>query len=104
MASEPIITATDYRGEPRDEVLHRTRAILPDRRSFPITIVNLSPHGLMIRSDAPVSAGEWIKVTVPVVGEVHAAIRWALGGRIGCQLDRAIPADIYYAVLAAMRE
>ncbi|TPG14594.1 PilZ domain-containing protein [Sphingomonas oligophenolica] len=98
-----MITAKDDRGEPRDEVFHRSRAILPDRRSVPIVVVNLSPHGLMIRSDAPISAGEWIKVALPVVGDVDAAIRWALGGRIGCQLDRPIAAAQYYAVLAAMR-
>jgi len=93
---------TDGRSEPRDEVNHRSRAVLADRRQVQVLIVNLSPHGLMISSDAPVSVGEWLRVTLPVVGEVQVAVRWALGGRIGCQLEKAIPANRYHAVLAAM--
>ncbi len=101
MASLAI--TTDDRIEPRDEVMHRTRATLADRRQYPITIVNASPHGLMIRCDAPVSAGEWIRVQLPIAGEGHAAVQWALGGRLGCQLDRSIAAHDYPGILYAMR-
>jgi hypothetical protein len=93
---------SDGRAEARDEVHHRSRALLADRRSVPVLIVNLSPHGLMLRSDAPVSVGEWLRIQLPVVGEAQVAVRWALGGRIGCQLERAIPANRYHAVLGAM--
>ena len=93
----------DDRAEAREEVLHRTQAMLTDHRQFPVTVVNISPNGMMLRSDAPVSAGEWIKVTLPVVGETHAAVRWTLGGRIGCELDRAIPPGSFHHVLGAMR-
>ena len=92
----------DDRAEPRDEVHHRSRALLADQRTVPVLIVNLSPQGLMIRSDAPVSVGEWLRIPLPVVGEVQAAVRWALGGRIGCQLERPIAANRYHAVLGAM--
>ncbi|USU09400.1 PilZ domain-containing protein [Sphingomonadaceae bacterium OTU29MARTA1] len=97
-ATNPI----DDRTEPRDEVHHRSRAMLADRRSVPVLIVNLSPQGLMIRSDAPVSVGEWLRIQLPVVGEVQVAVRWALGGRIGCQLERPIAANRYHMVLGAM--
>ncbi len=93
---------SDERTEQRDEVHHRSRATLVDRRAVPVLIVNLSPHGLMIRSDAPVSVGEWLRITLPILGEVQVAVRWALGGRIGCQLERPIPAANYHAVLSAM--
>lgn len=93
---------TDGRAEPRDEVHHRSRATLADRRTVSILIVNLSPQGLMIRSDAAVSVGEWMRITLPVLGEVQAAVRWALGGRIGCQLEKPIAPNQYHAVLAAM--
>ena len=94
--------SVDDRAEPRDEVHHRSRVTLVDRRTVPVLIVNLSPQGLMIRSDVPVGAGEWLRIQLPVVGEVQAAVRWALGGRIGCQLEKPIPANRYHAVLAAM--
>jgi len=104
VVSAPMTSGFDARTEPRDEVFYRTRATLADRRQFSVTIVNASPQGLMLRSDAvTVSAGEWIKVTLPIVGDVHAAIRWALGGRIGCQLGTEIARDDYLALLAAMR-
>ena len=102
MASDPVQHGED-RGEPRDEVLFRTRVTLADRRTPHVVVVNVSPHGLMLRSDAAVSVGEWIKVQLPVIGEVHAAVRWALGGRIGCQLERAVPIGDYYPLLAALR-
>lgn len=92
----------DSRAEPRDEVHQRCRATLADRQTLSVLVVNLSPQGLMIRSDVTVSVGEWIRITLPVVGEVQAAVRWALGGRIGCQLEKAIPANRYHAVLGAM--
>ncbi|MFN3434045.1 MAG: PilZ domain-containing protein [Sphingomonas sp.] len=102
MASSVLDSYAEERAEPRDEVHHRTRATLADRRNVPVLVVNLSPGGLMIRSDAPVSVGEWIRIQLPVVGDTQAAVRWALGGRIGCQLERTIPANRYHAVLGAM--
>nr|WP_210358905.1 PilZ domain-containing protein [Sphingomonas beigongshangi] len=95
--------SADGRAEPRDEVHHRSRARLVDGRTLPVLIVNLSPGGLMLRSDAAVSVGEWISIQLPVLGDVKAAVRWALGGRIGCQLERAIPANRYHAVLGGMQ-
>ncbi|WP_232473851.1 PilZ domain-containing protein [Sphingomonas sp. MA1305] len=93
----------DGRAEPRDEVHFRGRVLLADRRTVTVLVVNLSPGGLMIRSDAPVSVGEWIRVQLPLVGEMQVAVRWALGGRIGCQFERPIPAGQYHAVLGAMK-
>lgn len=100
--SPGALNPIDDRAEPRDEVHHRSRAILADRRSVPVLIVNLSAQGLMIRSDALVSVGEWLRIQLPVIGEVQVAVRWALGGRIGCQLERPIAANRYHAVLGAM--
>lgn len=93
---------TDERAEPRDEVHHRARITLPDQRTIPALVVNLSPQGMMIRTDADVVVGETITVMLPVMGEVSAVIRWTLGGRIGCQMAIAIPAGRYHAILAAM--
>lgn len=94
----------EARVEPRDEVHHRCRATLVDGRTLSVLVVNLSPQGLMIRSDVEVSVGEWLRVTLPMVGEMQAAVRWALGGRIGCQLEKPIAANRYHAVLGAMSQ
>jgi hypothetical protein len=91
------------RSEPRDQVLHRARAMRADGAALPVTIVDLSPNGLMARCDAAFEAGERITVALPVVGVVRAEVRWSLGGRIGCRLDPSVPIARYYELLAAMR-
>ena len=95
-------TLSDDRGEPRDEVHYRSSATLADQRRVTVLIVNLSPSGLMIRSDVAVGAGDCLFVRLPAAGEVRVTVRWALGGRIGCQFERPIPANRYHAVLGAM--
>ena len=102
MAVQLAHDATNARAEPRDEVFHRARAMRRDGRTLPLTVVNLSPSGLMARCDEGVDAGDRLSVSLPVVGLVRAEVRWALGGRIGCQLDAAIPAQRYYELLATM--
>lgn len=93
----------NVRSEPRDEVYHRARAMRRDGTALPLTVVNLSPNGLMARCDEALGAGDRITVSLPAVGLLRAEVRWALGGRIGCQLDAAIPTTRYYELLAGMR-
>ncbi len=101
MATNPAALNHPQR-EQRDEVHYRGRAMRRDGTTLPLLIVNLSPHGLMARSDEALGAGERLTVSLPVVGVVRAEVRWALGGRIGCQLETAIPNHRYYELLAAM--
>ncbi len=96
-------TGGNARSEPRDEVFHRARAMRRDGGAFSLTVVNLSPHGLMARCEEMLSAGERLTVSLPMVGLVRAEVRWALGGRIGCQLDAAIPSSRYHELIVAMR-
>ncbi len=102
MATGLIRGTLDDRIEPREEVYHRTRATLADRRQLSVLVVNISASGLMLRSDATVAVGEWIKVWLPGVGETPAAVRWALGGRIGCQFEHPIAATSYHSVLSQL--
>jgi hypothetical protein len=37
-----------------------------------------------------------------VVGVIVAEVRWSLGGRIGCELDRPIGMAEYYELLSAL--
>ena len=92
----------DTRSEPRDEVMHRTRAIDGDGHALKLVLVNVSPSGLMARCDGDPTAGDVLHVVMPVIGEVVARVRWSLGGRIGCSLDQAIPVKAYYSMLTAM--
>ncbi len=93
----------DARGEVRDEVLLRTRATDAHGRPLVLTVVNLSPGGLMARTDAPLTTGERATVELPTLGRVGVEVRWVLGGRIGCRFDAAVPVARYYPLLAAVR-
>lgn len=92
----------DERGVDRDEVHHRARATGGDGRPLQLLVVNISPHGFMARCEAPIAADEVIRVTLPGVGPIAAHVRWALGGRIGCQFDRPIALAHYYELLAIL--
>lgn len=102
MAARSAVAYRDERSIGRDEVHYRTRAVGPDGRLLSIVIVNISAMGLMARCDGVFAEGERIGITLPVLGAVNAQIRWSLGGRIGCELDRMIELADYYALLAAM--
>ena len=93
---------SDQRETPRDEVHYRTRGTLADGRSLQLLIVNMSARGLMARCEASLTEGDAVRVRLPVVGTVSAHVRWALGGRFGCELDQVIPLADYMLVLATM--
>lgn len=92
----------ETRAEPRDEVMHRTRATDAGGNTIKLVLVNVSPSGLMARCEGDPGAGDRLRVMMPVIGEIVAQVRWSLGGRIGCSLDRTIPLDAYYGMLTAM--
>jgi PilZ domain len=86
----------------RDEVHYRARAYGPDARQLTFLVVNISPHGLMARCDGMFEPGDRLRVQLPKVGVVAAEVRWALGGRLGCQFDPAIDLAGYYEMLATI--
>lgn len=101
MPQSTLATAEDRR-EDRDEVHHRTRAIHVDGRVLQLLVVNISPSGFMARCEAAAAEGDTLRITLPGVGVLPARIRWSLGGRIGCELDRPIRLADYYELLAAL--
>ncbi|MGK6319658.1 PilZ domain-containing protein [Sphingomonas sp. DT-204] len=92
----------DKRMVVRDEVHHRVRVGTGDGRSFPLLIVNISPHGLMGRCEADLAAGERLRLVLPLVGQVTTEVRWALGGRIGGIFEKPIPLTAYHELIAAL--
>jgi hypothetical protein len=91
----------DERLEPREPVFHRTHGTSGAAR-FPLTVVNLSPGGLMARLDPALEPGALLRVALPVVGPVEAEVRWALAGRIGCRFLRPIDPVAYPQLLASV--
>ena len=93
---------SDGRREGRDEVHYRARGTHADGRVLQLLVVNISPNGLMARCDAAVAENDRVRIALPGLGALGAQVRWALGGRIGCQFDRPIGLGNYYELLAAM--
>lgn len=102
MASVASIASRDDRAAGREEVHFRARGTAPDGRPIALLIVNISAMGLMARCDDALAEGDRVLITLPVVGTIAAEIRWSLGGRIGCELDRTIDLASYYGLLAVM--
>lgn len=96
------LALADWRQEGRDEVHYRAKAFGPDARPLNLLIVNISPHGLMARSEVEYAIGERVRVMLPMIGAVAAEIRWSLGGRLGCQFDQPIDLAAYYELIALM--
>jgi hypothetical protein len=92
----------DHRAIPRDEVHYRAKAFGPDAKPLTLLIVNMSALGMMARADTRYDVGDRLRVILPIVGTVVGEIRWSLGGRIGCELDRPIDLADYYELLAAL--
>lgn len=93
---------SDNRQEGREDVHYRARAFGPDAKQLNFVIVNISAHGLMARCDDPFEEGDRIRVALPHAGTVVAEVRWSLGGRIGCQFERAIDLASYYELISTM--
>lgn len=89
--------------ESRDETWRRIRVSDSSGARLPMLVVNLSPHGLMARSEEPIAAGQRLNFDLPVAGMVTADVRWSLGGRIGCRFVEAITGGTYARTLAAMQ-
>jgi hypothetical protein len=96
------LALADIRREGRDDVHYRARAFGPDARQHTFLIVNISPHGMMVRCEHCFEVGDRIRMQLPVVGAVAGEIRWSLGGRLGCQFEQAIDLASYYELIATM--
>lgn len=87
------------RREDREQVHHRTLAVIAGGAGIPVTIVNISPNGLMARCDTVVVPGTRITFALGGSKPIHAEVRWTLGGRIGCEFETSIAAAAFYALL-----
>lgn len=69
-------------------------------RTQGIRIINISPLGLMCRTDGELLTGERVTVWLPVLKDHPAEIRWVRDGRAGMEFLEAITPKIYDAMLS----
>lgn len=69
-------------------------------RSEGVRIINISPLGLMCRTDARLFIGERVKIWLPMVRELPAEVRWIEDGRVGLEFLGAIEPRVYARMLS----
>lgn len=65
-----------------------------------IRVINISPLGLMCRTEADVRVGERILIWLPVIRNVRAEVRWAEDGRVGVEFQEPVQLHTYEAMLS----
>jgi hypothetical protein len=96
------VPLSDRRDAPRDDIYYRTRATIGGLGAVGLQIVNISAAGFMARTEAPFEPGDVLNLRLPVVGTVTAEVRWALGGRVGCQFKQMIGLAPYLEMLGQL--
>jgi hypothetical protein len=66
---------------------------------MPALIVNISPHGCMVRCNQVVPTGEHLTIDIPSVGALRGIVIWSLGERIGIEFAVPIGLDAYLNML-----
>ncbi len=94
--------AKDVRRSPREDVSWQTQINAPDMPPTEVLIVNLSPSGCMVRSDAILVPGEPTMLILPMIGQTEAQVMWALGGRAGLEFITPLPLQCYSSIVGEM--
>jgi len=88
------------RSEARLRARFTTRIQRDGEADAAFTLLNLSPSGFMGECAAPARAGSKVTLLLPFGGRAEADVRWALNGRLGCQLRRRLSGSERALVLA----
>lgn len=70
---------------------------------MPALIVNISPHGCMVRCNQVVPTGEHLTIDIPSVGALRGLVIWSLGERIGIEFATPIGLEAYLTMLDTMQ-
>ena len=93
----------ESRREPREAVDFYAHIWGLARKPSPALLVNISPHGCMVRSDQIVPIGENLTVDVPGVGNMQGIVMWSLGTRIGIEFESGIGLETFLGMLSIMK-
>ena len=80
--------------EPRAAVAVDSLLLLPDDRTVPVTIRNISADGFMGEVMTDLQLGTWFGVAIPCCGIVRARVRWSEPGAIGAQFGRSLDVEL----------
>lgn len=83
-------TAAGLPSRPRRRAVHLSGiAILNDRQTVEVTVVDLTYDGCCIEAADTLTAGQLIKLSVPGLGAIDAQVRWSKGSKFGLAFSPA---------------
>lgn len=92
------------RAEQRRTLRHEVSFTAAVHRARPqrlmVHVVDVSLNGVMARTSAGFAPGEQVAIDLPHAGKREATIRWALGGRIGCEFITPLPEAVCRRIVA----
>lgn len=94
----------EQRRAPREAVDVRSQIWGGRLAPSPALIVNISPHGCMIRTDERVGIGQPLTVEMPGLGGLRGQVIWALDVRIGIEFEQTIQLEDYLAMMSRMAD
>lgn len=92
----------DSRRSARLEICYRCEIDGPGFAPLSALIVNISPHGCMIRCAREAPRDMLLEFTLPVIGAWSGRVIWAIGARMGLEFDQEISLDAYLPMLEQM--
>lgn len=91
--------ALDQRRAPRD-LVDMVSHVSARGRTYGVRIINISPLGLMCRSEGDLLTGEPVTIWLPILKDCPAEVRWAEDSRVGIEFAEPIKPRIYDALVA----
>lgn len=73
-----------------------------DDRTHRVRVINVSPLGLMCRTEANLLVGEKLTVWLPLLKDTPVEVRWVENGRVGMEFLARIVPKSYNAMLVLM--
>ncbi len=70
----------------------------------PAMIINISPHGCMVRCDEMVPMGEHLTLDFPLLGALRGLVIWSLGARMGVEFETPISLEAYLNLLDTIQD
>ena len=96
--------SADFRPESGNKRVAKRQSIAMDAEIFRprrtlCKVVDISRSGLRLETYSRIQVGTQISISLPVVGQVSATVRWADEFRAGCEFKRPLQAEILAALL-----
>lgn len=68
------------------------------------TVLNISPYGAMVRSNAQLEQGQSLTITVPVIGSLNGKVIWSTKSAFGMEFIGSISLADYVLLMSKVKK